>query len=213
MRTVMMVFTMWTMRAGAFRTVFHALLEVLHLFFVEGIELFELFGGQDLAESGHTVNAVFKQCLICFKHLCLGGFDVCFISAFKGGAQSLFGFMLVFAEFLGNGIAFYAASFDGCLLFRRYLQQGIDDFKVRTLEFRALVEVAMRTFVAVLGAVRALAGLSVLFARAGQTLGAVARGVHRAVFARGAFLAAGHFALVAARHAHAAAATAAFKCT
>ena len=93
------------------------------------------------------------------------------------------------------------------LLFRRHLQQGIDYFKVRAFEFRTgtLVKVAMRTFVAMLGAVRAMARLTVLFARTGETLGAVAGGVHRAVFARGAFFAAGH--------AHAVTATAAFKCS
>ena len=180
MRTIVMVFAV---RA------FSMLAELLHLFLVEGVELSKLFGGQDLAESSHSVNAVFKQSLVCFKNLCLGGFDVCFIFAFQGGAQSLFGFVLVLAEFLENGIALHAAGFDGGLLFRRHLQQGIDYFKVRAFEFRTgtLVKVAMRTLVAMLGAVRAMARLTVLFARTGETLGAVAGGVHRAVFARGAF--------------------------
>ena len=51
-----------------------------------------------------------------------------------------------------------------------------------------------------LGAVRAMAGLSVLFARTRQVLGAVAGGIHRAVFAghAAAFFATGHFCLLAA---------------
>lgn len=173
------------MRTRTFRSVFHTLPKVSHLLLVKVVELFELFGSQDLTESGHPVNTVFKQGLVRFKHLRLGGIDTCSVLAFESFAQSPFGFVLLLTENLENGIAFHAASLDGCLLFRRYLQQGINCRKVRTFEFRPLVKVAMRALMVMLGAVRAMAGLSVLFARTSQALGADAGGIHRAVFARG----------------------------
>ena len=180
--------------------------ELLHLFLMELVELVQLFLGKNVCEGGHTVDAMFQQCLVGFENLCLGGIDLGLVGAFKSFAQSLFGFVLVLAEILENGIALGAASFDGGLLFRRHLQQRIDDFEVRALEsLRTMtLEITLRAVavMAVLCAVRAMAGLSVFFARAGLSLYAVAgsaRSVHCAVFAgHAAFLAAGHFCLLAA---------------
>ena len=159
------------MRTRTFRSVVHTLPKASHLLLVKVVELFELFGSQDLTESGHPVNTVFKQGLVRFKHLRLGGIDTCSVLAFESFAQSPFGFVLLLTENLENGIAFHAASLDGRFLFRCHLQQGIHGGKVRAFEFRPLVKVAMRTRVLVfaifmLGAVRAMAGLSILFARA-----------------------------------------------
>ena len=192
------------------RAVLEAFLEGLRPFLMEGVELFELFGSQDLTESGHPVNTVFKQGLVRFEHLRLGGIDTCSVLAFESFAQSPFGFVLLLTENLENGIAFHAASLDGCLLFRRYLQQGIHGGKVRAFELRPLFKITVRAHVLVfaifmLGAVRAMAGLSVLFARTRQALGAVAGGIHRAVFTGGALFTTGH--------AHAATATVAFECS
>ena len=158
--------TVLTVRAMTFRSVVHTLPKVSHLLLVKVVELFELFGSQDLTESGHPVNTVFKQGLVRFKHLRLGGIDTCSVLAFESFAQSPFGFVLLLTENLENGIAFHAASLDGCLLFRRYLQQGINCRKVRAFEFRTLFKITMRALMVMLGAVRAMAGLSVLFARA-----------------------------------------------
>ncbi len=195
-----------TAMGAVVRSVLHALPKVLHLFLVECVELFKLFGGQDSGKGLHPVDAVLKQSLVGFENQSLGGVDVCIISAFKGGAQGLFGFVLLLAEFPENGITFSAASFNSGLLFRRYLQQGIHGSGVHApLEFgtMAFVDVAMWALVAVLCTVRAMAGLSVLFARAGLTLYAIAgstRGMHGAVFAghAAAFFATGHFCLLAA---------------
>jgi len=158
--------TVLTVRAMTFRSVVHTLPKVSHLLLVKVVELFELFGSQDLTESGHPVNTVFKQRLVYIENACLGGINSGRILTFESLAQSPFGFVLLLTENLENGIAFHAASLDGCLLFWRHLQQGINCRKVRAFEFRPLVKVAMRTLMVMLGAVRAMAGLSVLFARA-----------------------------------------------
>ena len=176
------------MRTRTFRAILHAFLKMLHLLLVKVVELFELFGSQDLTESGH---AVFQQRLVYIENACLGGIDSGRILTFESLAQSPFGITFLLTEDLENGIPFHAASLDGCLLFRRYLQQGIHGGKVHLApEFRTLFKITMRARVLVfaifmLGAVRAVARLSILFARARQALGAVAGGIHRAVFARG----------------------------
>lgn len=159
------------MRTRTFRAILHAFLKMLHLLLVKVVELFELFGSQDTGKGLHSVNTVFKQGLVRFKHLRLSGIDTCSVLAFESLAQSPFGIMFLLTEGLENGIAFHAASLDGCLLFRRYLQQGINCRKVRAFEFRPLFKITMRARVLVfaifmLGAVRAVARLSVLFARA-----------------------------------------------
>jgi len=164
--------TVLTVRTRTFRAILHAFLKMLHLLLVKVVELFELFGSQDLTESGHPVNTVFKQGLVRFKHLRLSGIDTCSVLAFESFAQSPFGIMFLLTENLENGIAFHAASLDGCLLFRRYLQQGIHGGKVHLApEFRTLFKITMRARVLVfaifmLGAGRAVARLSILFARA-----------------------------------------------
>ena len=109
------------MRTRTFRAILHAFLKMLHLLLVKAVELFKLFGSQDLTESGHPVNTVFKQGLVRFQHLRLGGIDTCSVLAFESFAQSPFGFVLLLTENLEDGIAFHAASFDGSLLFRRHL--------------------------------------------------------------------------------------------
>ena len=159
------------MRTRTFRAILHAFLKMLHLLLVKVVELFELFGSQDLTESGHSVDAVFQQRLVYIENACLGGIDSGSVLAFESLAQSPFGIMFLLTEDLENGIAFHAASLDGCLLFRRYLQQGINCRKVRAFEFRPLFKITMRARVLVfaifmLGAVRAVARLSILFARA-----------------------------------------------
>ena len=200
MRAVMVVFAV---RAGAFRA-FLMLAELLHLFLVECVELFKLFGGQDSGKGLHPVDAVLKQSLVGFKNLSLGGIDCLLVAAFKRCTERLFGFVLLLAEFPENGITFSAASFNSGLLFRRYLQQGIHGFRVhRSFEVLGAHAFGAVAFMTVLCTVRAMAGLSVLFARAGLTLYAIAgstRGMHGAVFARcaAAFFAAGHFCLLAA---------------
>jgi hypothetical protein len=49
-----------TAMGAVVRSVLHALPKVLHLFLVEGVELFELFGGQDSGKGLHPVDAVLK---------------------------------------------------------------------------------------------------------------------------------------------------------
>ena len=159
------------MRTRTFRAILHAFLKMLHLLLVKVVELFELFGSQDTGKGLHSVDAVFQQRLVYIKHACLGGIDSGRILTFESLAQSPFGLMFLLTEDLENGIAFHAASLDGRLLFRCHLQQGIHGGKVHLApKFRTLFKITVRAHVLVfaifmLGAVRAVARLSVLFAR------------------------------------------------
>ena len=75
-----------TAMGTAVRSVLHALPKVLHLFLVEGVELFKLFGGQDSGKGLHPVDAVFQQGLVYIEYACLGGIDSGRILAFKSFA-------------------------------------------------------------------------------------------------------------------------------
>ena len=175
------------------RPLLHTLLELLHLFLVELVEFFELLGIQDFGERLHAVDAVLQEGLVGVEHLGLCIVDACRVAAFEGLPQGFFGFVLLLAQVLEDGVALGAAFVECRLLFGRHLQQGVDDDGVHlVLELVAAMEsvVGSRTLVEITRMVRSARGW-----RRHHAL-ARARAFH--------FFAAGHFALVAARAAFAA---------
>jgi hypothetical protein len=82
---------------------------------------------------------VFKESLVGFENLCLCDFYGVRVVVLKGLSQGLFCFVLVFAEFLEDGVSLGSACVKSGLLFGCHFQHGVDDGGIHlVLEFMTL---------------------------------------------------------------------------
>ena len=124
-----------------------AMLGVLHVFELHGLELFQLFFGENLVEVLYALDSVVEQTFLSLEDICLGCCDFLVVIAVEGFAESLFCFLLLFAKFLECRIHHAALLFQSGLLFRSYLQYGVHEgFAFLKVEFLIELLVEMLAF-------------------------------------------------------------------